>query len=116
MKHNHNHDNAPDAGPQLLPVRFEFTHPTATTVSIAGTFNDWHPTAKLMHATGNGHWLKETVLAPGTYEYRFVVDGCWMPDPQAGEAVPNPYGGMNSLLKVTAPPVVNGLISSRTSH
>ena len=33
MKHNHNHDNAPDTGPQLRPVRFEFTHPTATTVS-----------------------------------------------------------------------------------
>jgi hypothetical protein len=43
MKHNHNHDNARSAGPQLVPVRFEFTHPTATTVCIAGTFNHWQP-------------------------------------------------------------------------
>ena len=27
MKHNHNHDNAP--GPHMVPVYFEFTHPTA---------------------------------------------------------------------------------------
>ena len=34
MRHNHNHDNARNAGPQLVPVRFEFTHPTATTVCV----------------------------------------------------------------------------------
>src|SRR6185436_13087797 len=41
MKHNKNHDNAPNAGPQLVPVRFEFTHATAITVCVAGTFNHW---------------------------------------------------------------------------
>jgi hypothetical protein len=29
-----------------------------------------------------------------------VVDGRWIPDPLAREAVPNPFGGRNSLLKV----------------
>jgi 1,4-alpha-glucan branching enzyme len=104
MKHNLKHDNAPRAGLQLVPVRFEFTHPTATTVSIAGTFNDWHPAAKPMHPSGNGHWLKETALAPGTYEYCLVVDGQWMPDPLARETVPNPFGGKNSILKVASSP------------
>jgi 1,4-alpha-glucan branching enzyme len=52
MKHNHNHDNAGSVGPQMKPVRFEFTHPTAATVSVAGTFNDWHPTSKSMHPSG----------------------------------------------------------------
>ena len=100
MKHNHTHDNAPTAGPQLAQVRFEFTHPTATTVSVAGSFNDWHPTTKSMHPSGNGHWLKETTLAPGSYEYCLVVDGQWMPDPQAQETVANAFGGMNSVLQV----------------
>jgi 1,4-alpha-glucan branching enzyme len=100
MKHNKNHDNAPNAGPQPVPVRFEFSHPTASTVTIAGTFNDWHPTAKAMHPSGNGGWLKETVLVPGTYEYCLVVDGRWMPDPLSAETVPNPFGGRNSILKV----------------
>jgi len=82
------------------PVQFEFTDPTARMVCIAGTFNDWKPEAKPMHPMGDGHWLKETVLPPGTYEYCLVVDGKWIPDPRAKETVPNPFGGVNSLLKV----------------
>jgi 1,4-alpha-glucan branching enzyme len=98
MKHNHNHDNLPDH--KLVPVRFEFTHPTATTVCIAGTFNQWQPAAKSMHLLGSGHWLKQTELAPGSYEYCFVVHGHWMADPLARETVANPFAGRNSLLKV----------------
>ena len=104
MKHNHNHDNLPSPGPQLVPVRFEFTHPTARTVCVAGTFNDWQPTAKSMHPTGNGHWLKETALVPGSYEYCLVVDGQWMPDPLAKVTVANPFGGKNSVLNVANSP------------
>jgi 1,4-alpha-glucan branching enzyme len=104
MKHNHNPDNTWSAGLQLQPVRFEFTHSTATTVAVAGTFNDWHPTTKSMHPIGSGHWLKETALFPGTYEYCLVVDGQWMPDPMARETVPNPFGGRNSILKVASSP------------
>jgi len=104
MKHNHNHDNVCNTGTQLVPVLFEFTHPTATTVCIAGTFNQWQPEAKTLHSTGVGHWWKETALAPGTYEYCLVVDGQWMPDPLAKETVPNPFGGRNSILKVASSP------------
>ena|SRR5579859_1688389 len=69
MKHNKNRDNAKSDGLQLQPVRFEFTHPTARTVCVAGTFDNWRADAKPMHALGGGRWLKETVLPPGTYEY-----------------------------------------------
>jgi len=104
MKHNHNHDNVRNAGTPLVPVRFEFTDPTANTVCIAGTFNQWQPEAKTLHPIGCGHWWKETALAPGTYEYCLVVDGKWMPDPLARESVPNPFGGRNSILKVASSP------------
>jgi 1,4-alpha-glucan branching enzyme len=104
MKHNHNHDNAPNAGPHLVPVRFEFTHPTATTVCVAGTFNRWQPEAKTLHPTEGGRWWKETALAPGTYEYCLIVDGRWMPDPLAHDTVPNPFGGRNSILNVAGVP------------
>jgi 1,4-alpha-glucan branching enzyme len=100
MKHTKNHENARAAGFQPRPVRFEFAHPTATTVAVAGTFNEWHPSTKSMHPSGTGHWLKETALLPGTYEYCFVVDGLWMPDPLAKETVVNPFGGRNSVLRV----------------
>jgi 1,4-alpha-glucan branching enzyme len=104
MKHNKNHDNIPSHEPQRVPIHFEFTHPTAVTVCIAGTFNDWHPTSKPMHCSGAGNWRKETDLAPGAYEYCLVVDGQWMPDPLARETVPNPFGGRNSVLNVASSP------------
>jgi len=81
-------------------VRLEFIHPTAKSVSVAATFNDWRPGATEMVPVGHGHWVKELVLPPGVYEYRLVVDGEWMPDPRAREAVTNPFGEMNSVLKV----------------
>ena len=104
MKHNKNHNNRKVAGPQLFPVHFEFSHPTAVTVCVAGCFNHWQPEAKALHPSGGGRWLKETALMPGTYEYCLVVDGQWMPDPSASETVPNPFGGRNSILRVTGSP------------
>jgi 1,4-alpha-glucan branching enzyme len=104
MNHNCNHDNGPLVAPRLVPVRFEFTDPTATTVCVAGTFNRWEPEAKSLDPTEGGRWSNETALAPGTYEYCLVVDGRWMPDPQARETVPNPFGGRNSVLKVAGVP------------
>ena len=104
MKHNHNHDNAPAPGVQLVPVRFEFTHLTAISVCIAGTFNNWQPETKTLHSAGGGIWWKETALAPGTYEYCLVVDGQYIPDPRVKETVANPFGGRNSVLTVFSSP------------
>ena len=104
MKHNKKHDNTKSTGPHLEPVHFEFTHPTATTVCVAGTFNNWQPESKTLHPAGGGRWLKETVLPPGSYEYCLVVDGQWITDPLARESVPNPFGGRNSILEVADSP------------
>ena len=100
MKHTHLPNNAPNPGPQTVPVRFEFTNPTAKTVCLAGSFNHWQPEAKTLHSSGAGNWWKETALAPGTYEYCFVVDGQWQADPLAKESVANPFGGRNSVVHV----------------
>ena len=116
MKHNKNHDNGRSAGPQLVPVRFEFTHPTAHSVCVAGTFNHWQPESKTLHSAGVGHWYKETALAPGTYEYCLVVDGQWMPDPLAKETVLNPFGGRNSLLTVANLPEAEHLATAENLH
>jgi 1,4-alpha-glucan branching enzyme len=101
MKHNKNRNNAPGPTAPLLPVHFEFKHSTAKNVCIAGTFNHWQPETKTLHPSGGGLWVKETVLAPGTYEYCFVVDGEWIPDPLAKETVANPFGGRNSVIIVS---------------
>ena len=104
MKHKPHQSKVHGASPRLVPVHFEFTDSTATTVCVAGSFNDWQPDAKPMHGRGDGHWWKDTVLSPGTYEYCLVVNGHWRPDPQAAESVPNPFGGRNSVLRVASSP------------
>lgn len=85
-------------------VHFEFIHPTATSVCIAASFNDWHSSATPMVDLGGGRWAKELVLPPGTYEYRFVVDGAWVTDECGRELVANPFGTRNTLLHVSAGP------------
>ncbi len=100
MKHKSNGKNGSHSESTRV-VRLEFKHPTAATVAVAGTFNDWRPESAPMVGVGEGRWLKELVLPPGRYEYLLVADGQWMPDPQAGETAPNPFGGQNSVILVT---------------
>ncbi|MBI3427926.1 MAG: hypothetical protein HY011_33805 [Acidobacteria bacterium] len=80
--------------------RFEFQSSKAKAVCIAGSFNDWQPGATPMVALGDGRWVKELTLPPGRYEYRLVVDGDWVDDPNAKETVANPHGGANAVLTV----------------
>lgn len=82
------------------PARFEFEHSTAKSVYLAGSFNDWNPTATAMIPDGQGRWVKELALPAGTHEYLFVVDGEWVEDSRAAESVPNPYNRNNSVLRV----------------
>jgi 1,4-alpha-glucan branching enzyme len=88
------------AEPGPLVVHFEFSDPNAQKVCLAGTFNDWKPEAGRMTRTENGKWAANLKLEPGTYEYRLVVDGDWRPDPNADNAVINPFGERNSLVTV----------------
>ena len=81
-------------------IHFEFASPSAESVAIAGTFNEWQPNATPMIALGQGRWAKDLALPPGDYEYCLVVDGQWTPDPLATETAPNPFGGVNSIRQV----------------
>jgi len=80
-------------------VEFLLAMPTAAAVSVAGTFNNWDGRRNPMRKGNDGLWRSKVWLPPGRHEYRFVVDGQWISDPKAAEAVPNPYGGSNSVLK-----------------
>ena len=88
--------------PSAPRVTFRLKRPGARTVAVAGTFNDWSASAARLRAAPDGVWSIELALTPGVYEYRFVVDGEWISDPAAGESVPNPFGGVNSLVRVGA--------------
>ena len=81
-------------------IRLNFHAPAAKQVQVAGTFNDWHAEANPLEHTGAGEWTACLKLKSGQYEYRYVVDGVWTDDPQAAQTVANPYGGLNSVVKV----------------
>lgn len=76
----------------------------ANDVRIAGDFNGWVPdkdVRSLVQAEGEQRvWTKILNLPPGTYHYRYVVDGEWREDPANPQAAPGPVGGRNSVLVV----------------
>jgi hypothetical protein len=83
-------------------ISLEFVKPGAKQVAVAGSFNDWKPERSPLVQIGNGRWVGDLAVKPGRHEYLFVVDGQWLPDPNAKENVQNPFGGKNSVLIVSA--------------
>jgi hypothetical protein len=88
--------------PQLIPIIFEFRHSSASSVCVAGSFNDWNPQLGPMTRDSRDHWVRTIPLSRGYYEYCLVVDGQWILDPLNQLSVENPFGGRNSLFNVDA--------------
>ena len=70
-------------------------------VAVAGSFNDWEPELNpMVDAGGNGSYRCTLSLAPGYYEYKFVVDGDWVLDESNPNFTSNAFGTLNSVLNV----------------
>jgi 1,4-alpha-glucan branching enzyme len=91
----------PAAKPKVGRVSFELVKPGAKCVYVAGSFNEWKPESAPLVPRDDGRWVGDLTIKPGKYEYLFVVDGQWMPDPNAKESVQNPFGGRNSVIGVS---------------
>lgn len=82
-------------------VAFMLDAPENAKVQIAGDFNNWVPIG--LHLTEAGEkrvWQTDISLVPGTYEYKYLVDGNWMPDPANDKTVEGTFGGINSVIIV----------------
>ena len=95
---------APAAASGLRQVTFKF-HPDnkPARVNLAGQFNDWSmDKTSLSDPDGDGTWTTTMLLPPGSYMYKFVVDGTiWTPDKAGQDAeADDGYGGKNSILNV----------------
>ena len=79
-------------------VHFSFLAPTATSVSVAGSFNRWDPGRdRLTGPDRKGTWTIRLPLSEGRYEYKFVVNNSeWVLDPSA-PSVDDGLGDKNSL-------------------
>lgn len=90
--------------PTEREVVISFTDPAAADVRIAGDFNGWVPDkdvqSKLESEGTDRTWTKVLSLEPGTYQYRYIVDGEWRKDPKNPESAPGPMGQPNSVLRV----------------
>jgi 1,4-alpha-glucan branching enzyme len=83
-------------------VTFEFFAPLSHVVCLAGSFNDWSTSATPLARDKSGKWSVTLSLLPGSYEYRFVVDGEWKNDQQPVPSVQNPFGSWNCVIVVAS--------------
>lgn len=84
-------------------VRFTIKAPKAKQVLLAADFTDWEANARRMRPsrTERGAFTAIVPLEPGTYQYKFLVDGEWREDPSAA-TIPNSFGTLNSVVRVEA--------------
>ena len=84
----------------VATVRFEYHAPGAHQVALTGDFNQWQASMPL-RKKADGTWVAELPLAPGNYEYVFVVDGeRWVADPRAASYRNDGFGNRNAVLSV----------------
>ncbi|MFN2350690.1 MAG: isoamylase early set domain-containing protein [Kiritimatiellia bacterium] len=82
-------------------ITFQLAANPKSDIFLAGTFNNWDCTRHRMKDTRtNGKYTITLVLPKGQYEYKFLVNGNWLVDPECQNWVRNSYGTLNSLLTV----------------
>lgn len=89
-------------GPEVTPegIRFIADFPRASEVRLTGSFNDWSLRGTPLYRREDGRWECLMPVAAGEHQYRFIVDGVWLPDPHNPRQLTNEFGGSNSLLQV----------------
>ncbi len=82
-------------------VRFSLSAPAAKSVSLVGDFNGWSGTP--MTRGEDSVWGVVLNLAPGSFQYKFLVDGArYLLDPENPASVPNYNGSsVNSIFTLT---------------
>lgn len=79
-------------------VTFLYEDEPGKVVAVAGSFNEWLPDKQLIDKNGDGIYTGTMMLAPGVYEYKFVVNGDWKIDEHNPNFTPNDIGSLNSML------------------
>ena len=82
-------------------VTFSLENADANEVFLIGDFNKWNPKSHPMKSDENGAWVRNVIIPPGEYEYKFIVDGQWKEDPQNEQLSLNCYGTYNNIINVT---------------
>ncbi|MGI6355104.1 MAG: hypothetical protein GX937_06705 [Lentisphaerae bacterium] len=82
-------------------VNFSVNAKPGAKVFLAGAFNNWDVTKKQMiDREGKGYFTCSCFLIPGTYEYKFYIDGVWCQDVANPNFVATPFNSLNSVVEV----------------
>lgn len=71
----------------------------AKKVVLAGSFNRWDEHLYEMKKTKDG-WQLNLELKPNIYQYKFIVDGKWIEDPNNNTVAINEFHGFNSVIEI----------------
>ncbi len=87
--------------PRKRRITFTLSAEAGHKVAVSGDFNDWDPKGrKMVDKNGDGNYQVTMNLAPGVYEYKFIVDDTWCVDAACKDWVPNSFGTLNSVVHV----------------
>jgi 1,4-alpha-glucan branching enzyme len=68
----------------------------ANRVFLSGSFNNWSTLKGAMVKTEGG-WMIDIKLEPGAYEYKYIVGGRWVTDPNNLVHIDDESGNVNSI-------------------
>jgi len=85
---------------QKKRITFKLEASEAKEAILVGDFNNWDVKKHRMKKDNKGRWTKIVTLAPGRYEYKFLVDRQWQNDPGNDQMVHNSFGTLNNFLTV----------------
>ena len=67
-------------------------------VKVAGTWNNWKP-QNLIYNQQDDTWMLSLNLKPGTYQYKYIIDGDWIHDPSK-RWIEDDKGNVNNVIVV----------------
>ena len=67
-------------------------------VKVAGTWNNWKP-QNLIYKQQDDTWMLSLNLKPGTYQYKYIIDGDWIHDPSK-RWIEDDKGNVNNVIVV----------------
>ena len=84
-----------------MTMKIVFSHNTSPgrDVKLIADFTSWEPVC-MNEEEHSGRYIFIADLVPGTYQYKFIVDGEYILDPQSEETAQCPFG-LNSVRHVT---------------
>jgi len=84
-------------------VTFVWKGPVSSSAFVTGDFYDWKRRISLQRVSVGDHaafWVADVLLPPGTYQYKYIIDGKWYYD-SSQIVVDDGYGNVNNFIKVS---------------